>query len=123
MENLDCWAIFSNPYHDDSSKTEYLEPPTFSLQFFALSPQKLILATQQMTNKHLTFLVNVLFMLKHSFRVIPVEKFHNHTFCGVGCIRSKWQSLTIFSVKRIYINSGILTDSGYSFFKILIFKT
>ena len=32
---------------------------TFSLQSFALSPQKLIIGTQWITNKHLTFLVNV----------------------------------------------------------------
>ena len=60
MENPDCWAIFGNPYHDNATKTEYLVNLTFSLQFFALSPQKLIIATQWMTNKHLTFLVNVL---------------------------------------------------------------
>ena len=40
MENIVCWAIFSNPYGDDDSKTKYLVNPTFSLQFFALSTQK-----------------------------------------------------------------------------------
>ena len=59
MESLDCWAIFRNLYRDDSSKTEYLVNATFSLQFFAFSPQQLILRTQRMVNKHLAFLVNV----------------------------------------------------------------
>ena len=40
MENIVCWAIFSNPYRDNGSKTKYLVKPTFSLHFFALSPQK-----------------------------------------------------------------------------------
>ena len=43
-----------------------------------------------MANKHLTFLDDVLFMLKHSFRVFPVDELHNDMFIGVGCIPSKW---------------------------------
>ena len=75
MENLDCRAIFSNPYWDGISKTEYSVNPTFSQEFYALFPQKLVIRTQLMANKHLTFLVNALFTQKHSFRVFPVTNF------------------------------------------------
>ena len=88
-ESLDCWTVFSNLYRGDSSKREYLVNPTFSLQFFAFSPQKLIIRTQTMVNKHLAFLVNVLFKLKCSFRVFSVDECHSHTFNGVGYIPPK----------------------------------
>ena len=98
MENLDCWAIFSDSYRDDRSVTEYLVNPTFSLQSFAVSSQKKIIRTQGTVNKRLAFLVNALFTLKHSFRVFPVDKFHHHTFSGVGCIPSKWYSVKALNV-------------------------
>ena len=40
-----------------------------------------------MANKPLIFPDNV---LKHSFQVFPVDKFHNGMFIGVGWIPSKW---------------------------------
>ena len=39
-----------------------------------------------MANKHLTFLVNVLFTLKYSFGVFAIDKFHDHSVSGVCCI-------------------------------------
>ena len=75
-ENLDSWAIFGNSYCGNCSETENLANTTFSPQFFALSPQKPIIGTQWMTKKYLIFLFNVLFTLKHSFRVFLTHKLH-----------------------------------------------
>ena len=117
MENLDFWAIFSNPCRDNSSKTKYLINTTLFLHFFSRSSQKQMIGIDRMTNKYLTFLVNVLFTLKHSFGEFPIHKFHNHCFSGVCCILSRRQSVTTFNGYRIYINSGIFTDSDYGLFE------
>ena len=73
-----------------------------------------------MASKHLTFLDNVLFTLKHSFRMFPVDEFHIYRFIGAGCIPSKWWSMKTVNIKTIYINSGMLANSDYGFCKTLI---
>ena len=101
MGNHDSMSIFGNFYCDNCSEIENLVNMTFSLQFFAFSPQKLIIGTQGITNNHLTFLVNVLFTLKHSFGLFPFQKFHNYSCSGLGCIPSQQQSVAALMSKRL----------------------
>ena len=101
MGNHDSMSIFGNFYCDNCSEIENVVNMTFSLQFFAFSPQKLIIGTQWITNNHLTFLVNVLFTLKHSFGLFLFQKFHNYSGSGVGCIPSQQQSVAALMSKRL----------------------
>ena len=79
MENLDSWVIFGKSYSDNCCETENLVNRTFSVEFCALFPQKPIIGTQWLTNEH----VNVLFTLKHSFRVFPILKFYSYSLSGL----------------------------------------
>ena len=56
------------------------------------------------------------FVSQQGFQVLPVEKFHNHTFILPSAISWEWKSVTALNILWIYLYSKVFTDTLHSIF-------
>lgn len=67
-------------------RQKQLVDSSFPLKIHTFSAKITIVRTQRMAYKNVTFGIDVLYPLKHSFGMFPFHKFHIKTFHGVGCV-------------------------------------